>query len=94
MKTLAHISTAFLLTGLVLVGCGDKDDDTGPTDTDSAGSEVNCVTCPDGYEIDVVYPDCTGSSALIGMFVAIRLGSVRGCPKCSEHACFKLTPDG
>jgi len=35
-----------------------------------------------------------GSSALIGMIVAMRLGSVRGCPKCSEHACFKLTPDG
>jgi len=35
-------------------------------DADDPGSEFDCVTCPDGYEIDVVYPDCSGACVLEG----------------------------
>lgn len=35
--------------------CGYWDDAT------DAGGPEDCVTCPDGYEIDVVFDDCSGS---------------------------------
>jgi len=47
--------------------CFDGDDTYGPCTTcgyydneEDAQGAADCITCPSGYEIDVVYDDCTG----------------------------------
>ena len=110
MKTLLYVPAALILSGLLLMGCGDKDPDSGTPDTsqtedalsecaeeilaaddevyttcfasertfgpcltcgywkdsDDPGTMEDCVTCPDGYEIDVVFADCSGGCVPTG----------------------------